>query len=97
MAKDPFAGADASRLRDLLRKHPGHEHLDVASRGKHLTIFTTGNGEPVPLARLTALPRDEYGLSLMWHTGRWQRMPILGTIEDVVEELVQCFPDFLAP
>lgn len=97
MAKSAFSGISAARLRDLLRAQPGHEHLDVESRGTQLTIFTVEDGEKVLLARLTLLPRGDYGLSLMWHTGRWERLPVVGTAAQIVEALLGDFGDILAP
>ena len=97
MAKNGSSGISASRLRDLLHAQPGHEHLDVESRGAQLTIFTVEDDQNVPLARLTLLPRGEYGLSLMWHTGRWERLPVVGTAASIVDVLLRDFADLLAP
>ena len=96
MAKNASSGISASRLRDPLHAQPGHEHLDVESRGAHLTIFTVQDGQKVPLARLTLLPPGEYGLSLMWHTGRWERLPVVGTAASIVDVLLRDFADLLA-
>ena len=97
MAKSASSGISATRLRDLLRAQPGHEHLDVESRGTRLTIFTVEDDQELPLARLTLLPRGDYGLSLMWHTGRWERLPIVGTAAEVVDVLLHDFGNLLAP
>jgi hypothetical protein len=95
MSKSVFSGISATRLRDLLRAQQGRDHLDVESRGAQLTIFTVDDGEKVPLARLTLLSRGDYGLSLMWHTGRWERLPVVGTAAEVVEALTRDFADLL--
>lgn len=97
MAKSAFSGISASGLRDLLHAQPGHGHLDVESRGAQLTIFSIEDDQKVPLARLTLLPRGEYGLSLMWHTGRWERLPVVGTAASIVDVLLRDFDDLLAP
>jgi hypothetical protein len=97
MAKHAFPGISASRVRDRLHAQPGHEHLDVESRGAQLTIFTIEDDQKVLLARLTLLPRDEYGLSLMWHTGRWERLPVVGTAASIVDVLLRDFADLLVP
>ncbi len=97
MAKNALPGISASRLRDLLHAQPGHEHLDVESRGAQLTILTLEDDQKVPLARLTLLPRDEYGLSLMWHTGRRERLPVVGSAALIVDVLLRDFADLLVP
>jgi len=97
MSKSAFSGISASRLRDLLHSHPGHEHLEVESRGSKLTIFTVEDGEKVPLARLTLLPRGDYGLSLMWHTGRWERLPVAGPPAAVIDVLLHDYAELLVP
>jgi hypothetical protein len=95
MGKNLFSEAAATKLRALLRTRPGYEHLEVESRGEHLLLFVREVGEVVRLARLTALPRREYGLSIRWHDDRWQRMPIVGPMETVVEDLMAEFAEFL--
>ena len=96
MSSNTYGKAQASQLRQLLRAKPGHDHLDVEARGDHLTVFTLEEGKVVRLARLTSLPRDEYGLSLMWHTGRWEPIPVAGSMEELVGTLSAEFNDWLA-
>lgn len=50
----------------------------------------------MPLARLTMLPRGDYGLSLMWHNGRWERLPVVGTAAEVLDVLIRDFAELLA-
>jgi hypothetical protein len=97
MVKSAFSGISTTRLRDLLRAQPGHEHLDIETHGMRLIIFTVQGDRKLPLARLTLLPRGDYGLSLMWHTGRWERLPIVGTAAEVVDVLLHDFGNLLAP
>ena len=33
----------------------------------------------------------------MWHTGRWERLPVAGTAAEVVEIMTHDFADLLAP
>jgi transposase len=92
-----FSGISASRPRDMPHARPGHAHLEVESRGAQLTIVAVEDGQKVPLARRTLLPQGDYGLSLMWHTGRWQRLPVVGTPADLVNVLLVDHADLLAP
>ena len=96
MPKRAGCAISTSRLRELLRAHEGHDPLDVESRGRRVTIFTIEDGQKVPLARLTMLPRGDYGLSLMWHNGRWERLPVVGTAAEVLDVLIRDFAELLA-
>jgi hypothetical protein len=42
------------------------------------------------------LPRGDYGLSLMWHNGRWERLPVVGTAAEVLDVLIRDFAELLA-
>lgn len=97
MPKSAFSGISASQLRDLLHAQPRYEHLDVERRGAQLTIITVEDDQKVPLARLTPLPTGDYGLSLMWHTGRWEQLPVVGAPAAVLKVLLEDYADLLAP
>jgi hypothetical protein len=97
MSRDLVTQAAADRLRVLLVGQPGHEHLEVESRGRDLTVLTREEGQVVRLARLSALPAGRYGLSLMWHSGRWVRLPVVGTLDQVVQILRADYAEMLAP
>lgn len=97
MSRDLVAQAAVDRLRILLLTEPGPEHLEVESRGGDLIVLTREQGDVVRLARLSALPAGRYGLSLMWHSGRWERLPVVGTLDEVVQILRADYADMLAP
>ena len=97
MSRDLVTQAAADRLRILLLAEPGHEHLEVERRGRDLTVLTREEGEVVRLVRLSALPAGRYGLSLMWHSGRWERLPVVGTLDQVVQILRADYAEMLAP
>ena len=97
MSKDLVAQAAADRLRALLRAVPEYEHLEVERRGRDLTVLTYEQGEVVRLARLSAMPAGRFGLSLMWHNGRWERLPVVGTLHEVVATLRADYAEMLAP
>ena len=84
---------DIEALETLLKQADGLGHLYVKKRGKSLTI---ASGDPPHLhARLTSMGRDVWGLSLPRHTGRWERTPFVGTMEDVVGILISDFSFYL--
>ena len=77
------------RLKELLEQSKVTAGLLVRVRGKHLTLVREDvglDGEPEddPRARLTHLGGDQFGVSVMRHTGKWERTPFIGTIDDVV-------------
>ena len=80
-------------LETLLARTADCTHLCVKKRGKALTIFS--GTPPHPHARLTSLGRNVWGLSFPTHTGRWERTPFVGTIEQVFNTLTTDFRLYL--
>lgn len=85
MALDP---EDAEELEELLARHDQLGHLRVKKRGDSLTIYSGEVSDSHLHARLTHLGRGHWGLSLPRHTGRWERTPFMGTMEEVVATLI---------
>jgi hypothetical protein len=92
------APADADALSTLMRGHDDWRHLAVKARGRFLTIVALDGQarEGQALARLELLQHNEYGLAIMWHNDRWQRLPVSGTLGQLVEMLRQEFGALLA-
>jgi hypothetical protein len=87
----------ATQLQRKLAAYNGLEHLRVRRRGKALVIYSdtldgTGNH-----AKLTALGGQQWGLSLPRPTGRWERTPFVGTLDELVATLTQMLGWHLAP
>jgi len=87
---------DAQTLEQLLKQHEGLGHLQVRERGKTVTIVTAMGSEDCPHARFTALGAGAWGLSLPRHTGRWERTPITGSLQEVTATLIRDFGFYLA-
>ncbi len=92
-----------SKLRGLRDAHEPTADLYVRVRGDHLIL---GRSEPIgPNAemenddrvRLTRLSASAYGLSVKRHTGRWERTPFSGSMEDMVDTILGCMPHLVAP
>lgn len=84
---------DVEALEALLARHRALGHLCVKKRGNSLTIVS--GDPPHNHARITALGRDIWGLSLPRHTGRWERTPFVGTMEQVIDTLTTDFRFYL--
>jgi hypothetical protein len=48
-------------------------------------------------ARLTKLGASTYGLSVKRHTGRWERTPFSGSMEEMVEVVLTLMQHLVAP
>lgn len=84
------------QLERTLAAHPGLEHLRVKQRGKCLTIYSKTRHGLDDHARLTRLGGVRWGLSLPRHTGRWERTPFMGTMDEVVRTLTEMLGFHLA-
>jgi hypothetical protein len=58
------------------------DHL-IAGRTERLAAKTTADNDD--RVRFTRLGANHYGLSVKRHTGRWQKTPFYGTLEETVE------------
>jgi hypothetical protein len=92
-----------SKLRGLLRAHEQTAGLYVRVHGDHLIL---GRREPFGPAgevenddrvRLTRLSASTYGLSVKRHTGRWERTPFAGSMEEMVDTILGCMQHLVAP
>ncbi len=89
---------DAARqLERRLNSRPDLKHLRVRQRGKTLTIYSDTPYGLDDHARLTSLGGPRWGLSLPRHTGRWERTPFVGTMDDVLATLTDMLGWHLAP
>jgi hypothetical protein len=92
-----------SKLKDLLEAHPPTTGLYVRVHGDRLIV---GRQEPIgpngqvendDRVRLTQLTVSTYGLSVKRHTGRWERTPFAGTLEEIVDIILGCMQHLVAP
>ncbi len=83
--------AARARLEELLSSNPITEGTYVRTWGDHLIIGRHEpfgpNGEPEASdrLRLTALNRSSFGLSVRRHTGRWEKTPFTGTLDELTD------------
>ena len=87
---NPKVEGARERLEALLPAHEVTAGLLVRVHGQHLTLVreeTGPGGEPEddPRVRITHLGGESFGLSVLRHTGKWERTPFSGTVEEMVE------------
>ncbi len=69
--------------------HLDHDAVKVRPYGHHLVMDMTRDHDTYPVARLTKLEPGQYRLSFRLHTGRWDPMPVEGSIEEVARFAAQ--------
>ena len=62
-------------------------HGDDLILGRQEPLGPDGELEPSDRVKLTHLGAETYGLSVLRHTGRWQKTPFSGTLEEVFETI----------
>jgi hypothetical protein len=95
--------AAESELKRLLEDHQPTAGMYVRVHGDHLIL---GRQEPVgpngqlendDRVRLTQLSASSYGLSVKRHTGRWERTPFAGTLDEMMDIILGCMQHLVAP
>lgn len=86
-----------AELEALLHRHHDWRHLKARTRGKDLLIEAHDKGGVEELVRLCPLGLDRYCVSILWHNGRWQRLPVSGSLGEMVEGLRRDFAQLLFP
>ena len=94
---NPDGLANAARLRALVRQGRGYRHVDVRVHGEHLVVELLRDREREPIARATRLDARTYGLSFRSHTGKWEKMPITGNLEEIARALTEELGSYLDP
>ena len=95
--------AARARLEKLLSESPLTEGMYVRTHGDHLIL---GRHEPFgpdgaleadDRVRLTALGASSWGLSVRRHTGRWEKTPFTGSLDELTEVLHAHMQHLVAP
>ncbi len=75
-------------------------HLGVRAQGRSLIIFSTEPSEEAIRAVLTRLDRQDFVLSIANHRGKWQLVPVVGPLQEMMDMLTDelaftlaCWPD----
>lgn len=95
--------ASRARLDELLSSDPLTEGMYVRTRGDHLIIGRhepfgpNGELEADDRLRLTALNHSSFGLSVRHHTGRWEKTPFTGTLDELADIIWSMMQHIVAP
>ena len=88
----------AQQLQDLLRARGDYGHVAVRVARGHLVIeLCADDAPPDALARAGPLGGGAFGLSFRNHSGRWEPMPVVGSLEDVADATVTLLGPYLDP
>jgi hypothetical protein len=91
------------RLERLLSENSITEGMYVRTWGDHLIIGRyeafgpDGEMEADDRVRVTALNASSYGLSVRRHTGRWEKTPFTGSLEELTEVIWAYMQHLVAP
>lgn len=97
----PELEAATEELRGLLEANPATAGLRVRVRASQIVLSRCVEdvpGEPSEddRVRLTPLGASRYGLSVRRHTGRWERTPLAGSLQEVVAAICTTLPHLVA-
>lgn len=81
----PVGDALLGRVRRGLDSLGDFAHLHVRSAGNHIVLESRASDRArAPLARLTALGRDAFGLSFYGEGGAWEPMVLIDVLDEIV-------------
>jgi hypothetical protein len=84
---------DAETLQRAVHTLGDYTHVSVRAERGHLNIFID---DGAPVARVTPLGGNQFGLSFHSHTGRWEPMPFVGEVIPLAHDLVTTLGPYLA-
>jgi hypothetical protein len=77
--------------------YDGLEHLRVRRRADLVVVESGQADEPIPHARFRRVAAHVWVLEMATHTSRWQPSGVRGTLERLVETLINDFGWTLSP
>ena len=92
-----------STLEALLEANEITAGLSVRAHGENLILARevdeADKGEPIleDRVKLTRLSSTRWGLSVKRHTGRWERTPFTGSMEEMVDTMCAFMQHLVAP
>jgi hypothetical protein len=87
----------APELERLIAELTGHTAARVRPYGKHLLIQVQRDDSLDTVARLTESARDSYTAAFRSHSGRWEPLPVAGSMHNVTAAVVSMLAPYLDP
>ena len=85
----------APELERLIAELTGHSVAQVRPYGKHLIIQIQRGDSLDTVARLTETVRNNYVAAFRSHSGRWEPLPVAGSMRNVAEAVVSMLAPYL--
>lgn len=92
-----------SELKKLLEASPVTAGITIRASGSHLVIGREdppgpfSDGAPDDRVRFTHLGASRFALSVRRHTGRWEKTPFSGSLEEMVSVVCATMQHLVAP
>ena len=88
----PQSPAPEEILCAAIQAEGDYGHVTVRRHRGYLYVHA---GDDIPVARLTPVGDDTYGLSFHHHSGRWEPMPFQGGLAHMAKTLVSTLGPYL--
>jgi antitoxin (DNA-binding transcriptional repressor) of toxin-antitoxin stability system len=88
----PVSALEADTLQRALHARGDYAHVVVRAERGHLNVFID---DGAPVARVTPIGANQYGLSFHSHTGRWEQLPFGGALVPLAHELITALGPYL--
>jgi hypothetical protein len=85
------------QLLELIEQHQVTAGMCIRVRGQDLVLSREDNRDLEDRIKFTRLSTNSYGVSVKRHTGRWQRTPFSGPLEEVVNAVASFMQHLVAP
>jgi len=82
-------------ISDHFRHQGGLDHLRYRKWGQSIVIYSGDGSKRDNLVRLTLIEPETWGLSIARHTGRWERTPFVGDLDDILDTVTCNFTPYL--
>jgi hypothetical protein len=89
--RSTYASGEAEQLAAAIHALGNYSHVTVEAQRGLLCVLV----DEEPVARLTPLGREQYGLSFHQHTGRWEPTPFTGDLAHLAGVLATEFAAYL--
>lgn len=87
----------ARELEQLIASDEALRHLRVKQRGESLTLVSGPPAHEISHARLSSLGSNVWALSFPTRSGRWERTPFAGSLDEIFSLLVDMLGWHLTP